>query len=159
MNGATRIGIFATKPIAPGTELSFDYQWERIGSGKQRCYCEAPSCSGYLGAKGEKKAAIARKQIDYAALERRRRLVQAQDELDAAFYDAQVSLFPYCRLTMCDMCEQHLMLFVFVATQRKRLVTTLLRRRLRLPTGSATATWREFEFCSRAICATWRLCA
>lgn len=35
----------------PGTELTFDYQFERVGGDKQKCYCGAATCRGYLGAK------------------------------------------------------------------------------------------------------------
>jgi histone-lysine N-methyltransferase NSD1 len=45
----TRIGIFAQTDIAAGTELTFDYQFERLGSGKQKCLCGTKSCRGYLG--------------------------------------------------------------------------------------------------------------
>src|SRR5687767_1920214 len=47
----------------PGTELTFDYQFERVGGDKQKCYCGAPSCRGYLGAK---------KPLDEQALQERK---------------------------------------------------------------------------------------
>ena len=37
--------------VCVGTEITFDYMFERFGAAKQRCHCGAPSCRGYLGAK------------------------------------------------------------------------------------------------------------
>merc|ERR1712032_1340452 len=34
-----------------GEEVTFDYQFERIGSAKQKCYCGQPTCRGFLGAR------------------------------------------------------------------------------------------------------------
>lgn len=49
VNGETRIGIFAIEDIKAGTELTFDYQFERIGGAKQKCLCGSEKCRGYLG--------------------------------------------------------------------------------------------------------------
>jgi SET domain-containing protein len=49
--GETCVGIFAITDIKAGTELTFDYQFERFGSQKQICYCGEANCRGYLGAK------------------------------------------------------------------------------------------------------------
>ncbi|KAH3760245.1 histone-lysine N-methyltransferase ASHH2 [Pelomyxa schiedti] len=44
------VGIFAMQYIPAGSELTFDYQFERIGVCKQACRCGAANCRGYLGA-------------------------------------------------------------------------------------------------------------
>ena len=49
-----RVGIFAMRDIKKGTELTFDYQFERIGQKKQKCHCGEPNCRGYLGDKKKK---------------------------------------------------------------------------------------------------------
>lgn len=49
--GETCVGLFARCRIQAGTELTFDYQFERVGGDKQKCFCGAASCRGYLGAK------------------------------------------------------------------------------------------------------------
>lgn len=51
VNGEIRVGIFALKDIKAGSELTFDYQFERFGGKKQKCYCGEKNCRGYLGAK------------------------------------------------------------------------------------------------------------
>ncbi|KAI8085783.1 uncharacterized protein B0P05DRAFT_533685 [Gilbertella persicaria] len=44
-----RIGIFTKRPIQAGSELTFDYKFERYGAVAQPCYCGEPSCKGYIG--------------------------------------------------------------------------------------------------------------
>lgn len=51
VEGELRVGIFALRDIVAGTELTFDYQFERFGPKKQKCYCGESNCRGYLGAK------------------------------------------------------------------------------------------------------------
>ncbi|KAH8287219.1 hypothetical protein KR054_004600 [Drosophila jambulina] len=49
VNGELRIGFFSVKPIQPGEEITFDYQYQRYGKDAQRCYCEASNCRGWIG--------------------------------------------------------------------------------------------------------------
>jgi hypothetical protein len=51
VNGETRVGIFAIRDIAQDDELTFDYQFERFGSSRQRCYCGSKNCRKFLCAK------------------------------------------------------------------------------------------------------------
>lgn len=51
--GEIRVGIFAKRDISKGEELTFDYQFERVGIKRQRCYCGATSCTKYLGSKSQ----------------------------------------------------------------------------------------------------------
>ncbi|CAO3581791.1 unnamed protein product [Absidia cylindrospora] len=44
-----RIGIFTKRPVKAGTELTFDYKFERYGAVAQKCYCGEPNCKGYIG--------------------------------------------------------------------------------------------------------------
>ena len=53
-----RIGLFAVEDIPANTELTFNYQLECAedmlnGNDKrqQPCYCGAPNCAGFIGAK------------------------------------------------------------------------------------------------------------
>lgn len=42
--------IVATRDIAPGEEVTYDYRYESLSvTDRQRCACGAPSCSGWLG--------------------------------------------------------------------------------------------------------------
>ncbi|XP_068180647.1 histone-lysine N-methyltransferase SETD2 isoform X2 [Antennarius striatus] len=56
VNGQLRVGFFTTKPVTAGTELTFDYQFQRYGKEAQKCFCGAPSCRGFLG--GENRVSV-----------------------------------------------------------------------------------------------------
>lgn len=43
------VGIFALRPIRRGTELTFDYKFERFGSLAQPCFCGESCCKGVIG--------------------------------------------------------------------------------------------------------------
>ncbi|KAI9026281.1 hypothetical protein DFJ74DRAFT_34973 [Hyaloraphidium curvatum] len=49
VRGRFRIGIFTTKFVAKGEELSFDYQFQRYGQEAQKCYCGTAKCRGFIG--------------------------------------------------------------------------------------------------------------
>ncbi|KAI8877244.1 hypothetical protein K501DRAFT_260728 [Backusella circina FSU 941] len=49
-----RIGIFTSRFVAAGEELTFDYKFERYGATAQKCYCGEPNCKGFIGASDEK---------------------------------------------------------------------------------------------------------
>eukprot|EP01116_Phalansterium_solitarium_P014407 TRINITY_DN3205_c0_g1_i1.p1 TRINITY_DN3205_c0_g1~~TRINITY_DN3205_c0_g1_i1.p1 ORF type:complete len:415 (-),score=148.22 TRINITY_DN3205_c0_g1_i1:45-1289(-) len=67
--GEQRVGIFALRDVAAGTELTFDYQFERFGSEKVRCLCHEPNCRGFLGEKPRQMPAGA--ALDKQRVERR----------------------------------------------------------------------------------------
>jgi len=49
VRGVLRAGIFATKDIPAGTELSFDYKWKRKrGRAPTKCHCGSHNCRGTL---------------------------------------------------------------------------------------------------------------
>ncbi|KAK2844498.1 hypothetical protein Q5P01_011157 [Channa striata] len=56
VNGQLRVGFFTTKAVTAGTELTFDYQFQRYGKEAQKCFCGAPSCRGFLG--GENRVSV-----------------------------------------------------------------------------------------------------
>lgn len=49
VRGVLRAGIFATRDIKQGEELSFDYKWDRKrGRAATKCHCGSPNCRGTL---------------------------------------------------------------------------------------------------------------
>lgn len=49
VNGTPRMGVFAgERGIATGEELTYDYNFDNFGTMRQKCYCGAPNCRGYL---------------------------------------------------------------------------------------------------------------
>ncbi|KAI9226817.1 MAG: putative huntingtin interacting protein, partial [Piptocephalis tieghemiana] len=44
-----RMGMFSSRKVAPGEELTFDYQFQRYGAEAQPCYCGESVCKGYIG--------------------------------------------------------------------------------------------------------------
>jgi len=51
-----RVGIFALVDIPAGKELTYNYNFDGIGTQgiRQACFCGAPNCSGHFGAKPKK---------------------------------------------------------------------------------------------------------
>lgn len=49
VRGELCIGIFATRDIAAGEELTIDYKFERFGEKPSRCFCMAGACCGWIG--------------------------------------------------------------------------------------------------------------
>jgi histone-lysine N-methyltransferase NSD2 len=54
VNGDTRVGLFALVDIPAGTELTFNYNLECVGTDKKPCMCGASNCSGFIGVKVNK---------------------------------------------------------------------------------------------------------
>lgn len=54
VGGDTRVGLFASEDIPVGSELTFNYNLQCVGTEKKRCCCGAPNCSGFIGVKVQK---------------------------------------------------------------------------------------------------------
>lgn len=54
VGGDTRVGLFAIEDIPAGSELTFNYNLQCVGTEKKRCCCGAPNCSGFIGVKVQK---------------------------------------------------------------------------------------------------------
>uniref|UniRef100_A0A8C9SF62 [histone H3]-lysine(36) N-trimethyltransferase n=1 Tax=Scleropages formosus TaxID=113540 RepID=A0A8C9SF62_SCLFO len=80
VNGQLRVGFFTTKGVSAGTELTFDYQFQRYGKEAQKCLCGAPSCRGFLG--GENRVSI-RAAGGKMKKERSRKKDSVDEELEA----------------------------------------------------------------------------
>lgn len=48
VDGEYRVGVFASRPIEKGEELSYDYNFESFGT-RQACRCGAAKCKGFIG--------------------------------------------------------------------------------------------------------------
>ena len=53
VNGELCIGLFSLQDIPAGTELTFDYNFERYGDKPMRCFCGTKNCRGFIGGKGD----------------------------------------------------------------------------------------------------------
>uniref|UniRef100_A0A1B0DB53 Histone-lysine N-methyltransferase n=1 Tax=Phlebotomus papatasi TaxID=29031 RepID=A0A1B0DB53_PHLPP len=65
VNGSTRVGIFALQDIPQGTELTFDYHWEKRDSVGTVCRCGALKCSGLIGSERPPRPPIRKKIVKY----------------------------------------------------------------------------------------------
>jgi hypothetical protein len=54
VNGESRIGLFAIRPIAKNEELTFNYQFETFASKPFKCLCGTAKCSGWIGGRAKK---------------------------------------------------------------------------------------------------------
>jgi hypothetical protein len=61
VNGESRIGLFAVKPISKGQELTFNYQFETFASKPFKCLCGTAKCSGWIGGRSKKRSEQAEK--------------------------------------------------------------------------------------------------
>ncbi|KAF7806575.1 histone-lysine N-methyltransferase ASHR3 [Senna tora] len=50
VDGETRVGVFAARPIEAGEPLTYDYRFVQFGP-EVKCHCGAPNCQGFLGTK------------------------------------------------------------------------------------------------------------
>lgn len=54
VGSSVRVGLFTTRDVKMGSELTFDYKFERYGMNAQPCYCGEAICTGFIG--GSKKS-------------------------------------------------------------------------------------------------------
>jgi hypothetical protein len=91
VNGETRVGIFAIRDIAKEDELTFDYQFERFGSSRQRCYCGSKNCRKFLCAKPVKELISTNKSEN----KRRCRHIIAQPQPQLSYFMRQFKDYHY----------------------------------------------------------------
>ncbi|KAL9683990.1 hypothetical protein QQ045_021421 [Rhodiola kirilowii] len=70
VDGETRVGIFASRSIKPGEQLTYDYRFVQFGP-EVKCKCGSSKCQGYLGMKRKNL------KIDYSWGTKRRRSATA----------------------------------------------------------------------------------
>ncbi|RHY61092.1 hypothetical protein DYB30_003278 [Aphanomyces astaci] len=54
VGGETRLLVFALRELAPGDEITFDYQWTLLGRQRIKCFCGESVCKGFIGGDVEK---------------------------------------------------------------------------------------------------------
>ncbi|XP_076826896.1 histone-lysine N-methyltransferase SETD2 [Brachyhypopomus gauderio] len=118
VNGQLRVGFFTTKAVKAGTELTFDYQFQRYGKEAQKCFCGAPSCRGFLGgenrvsvraAGGKKQRERSRKKETVSALTTVDEELEALRENGEGLSDEK-EVISLCRLMVrVETMEQRLM--------------------------------------------------
>lgn len=85
VGGDTRVGLFAINDIQAGSELTFNYNLQCVGTEKKRCCCGAPNCSGYIGVKVQKTEVPGPKREKIGKQRRKRRRREAKLSEDECF--------------------------------------------------------------------------
>eukprot|EP00062_Callorhinchus_milii_P025244 gi/632986012/ref/XP_007910004.1/ PREDICTED: histone-lysine N-methyltransferase SETD2 isoform X2 [Callorhinchus milii] len=83
VNGQLRVGFFTTKAVPPGTELTFDYQFQRYGKEAQKCFCGSANCRGFLGGENRVSIRAAGGKVKLKDKERSRKKDSVDEELEA----------------------------------------------------------------------------
>jgi len=58
VRGELAIGLFALTDVEAGSELTFDYNFERYGDKPMRCYCGTVKCRKFIGGTQESTADV-----------------------------------------------------------------------------------------------------
>jgi len=93
--------------------LTFDYQFERFGGKKQRCYCNEPNCRGFLGEKP--------KHIRQAKEEIQQEIVQRYLEPPLRLANEE---FSTVRILQMNVSEQIQRLFLVETAQSSSMVSS-----------------------------------
>lgn len=83
VDGELAIGLFSTKAIPAGTELTFDYNFERYGDKPMRCLCGSTKCRGFVGGTQETTKSSNFEEVDDAS-EDPEPIMVTEAEADAA---------------------------------------------------------------------------
>lgn len=85
VGGDTRVGLFAIEDVAAGSELTFNYNLQCVGTEKKRCCCGAPNCSGFIGVKVQKTEMAGPKREKNGKQRRKRRRRETKVSEDECF--------------------------------------------------------------------------
>ncbi|XP_078254469.1 uncharacterized protein setd2 [Rhinoraja longicauda] len=83
VNGQLRVGFFTTKTVPTGTELTFDYQFQRYGKEAQKCFCGSANCRGYIGGENRVSIRAAGGKVKLKDKDRSRKKDSVDEELEA----------------------------------------------------------------------------
>jgi hypothetical protein len=79
-----RVGFFSLRDIKAGEEIVFDYDFQRIGRKRQRCYCGAANCRGVIEPAARKTKAKTEEELESERQKKREekmRLAKQTEEL------------------------------------------------------------------------------
>ncbi|XP_053652299.1 histone-lysine N-methyltransferase NSD3 isoform X2 [Cherax quadricarinatus] len=85
VGGDTRVGLFAIEDIPSGSELTFNYNLQCVGTEKKKCCCGASNCSGFIGVKVQKTEMSGPKRDKLSKQKRKRRRRGAKVSEDECF--------------------------------------------------------------------------
>ncbi|XP_041368647.1 histone-lysine N-methyltransferase NSD2-like isoform X2 [Gigantopelta aegis] len=81
VNGDIRVGLFASRFIPAGSELTFNYNLDCLGNEKKTCCCGAENCSGFLGVRPKTAAAVAtEKKSKEAKKKKKKKKIEVKKE-------------------------------------------------------------------------------
>ncbi|KAK3892537.1 hypothetical protein Pcinc_003613 [Petrolisthes cinctipes] len=101
VGGDTRVGLFASKDIPAGCELTFNYNLQCVGTEKKRCCCGAPNCSGFIGVKVQKSEVSGPKREKLGKQRRRRRRREVKLSEDECFRCGTPGDLILCDVSSC----------------------------------------------------------
>ncbi|CAM9421702.1 unnamed protein product [Lampetra planeri] len=88
VNGQLRVGFFSRRLVPAGTELTFDYQFQRYGKEAQKCFCGSANCRGVLG--GENRTSV-RSSVGKGQRTKEKDRTRKKDSLDEELESLQES--------------------------------------------------------------------
>uniref|UniRef100_A0AAJ7WRR0 [histone H3]-lysine(36) N-trimethyltransferase n=1 Tax=Petromyzon marinus TaxID=7757 RepID=A0AAJ7WRR0_PETMA len=88
VNGQLRVGFFSRRLVPAGTELTFDYQFQRYGKEAQKCFCGSANCRGVLG--GENRTSV-RSSVGKGQRAKEKDRARKKDSLDEELESLQES--------------------------------------------------------------------
>uniref|UniRef100_UPI00358EA22A uncharacterized protein isoform X2 n=1 Tax=Myxine glutinosa TaxID=7769 RepID=UPI00358EA22A len=127
VNGQLRVGFFTKDTILVGTELTFDYQFQRYGKEAQKCYCGAATCRGYLG--GDNRTSV-RSAVGKGQRIKDKDRVRKKESLDE---ELELSLECFERLSRPEHAVALLRLMVRTDTRQQRLTCLRLLQNTESP--------------------------